>query len=284
MKSALTPNKPSLWLSRFPFPKPEGHKYDRGSALICGGSVMTGATRMAARSAQRVGAGLVTLAAPKSAYAIYAEALESVIVRAADRLNEWKELLDDKKYSAVLIGPGFGIGAEQREYVLAVAKSGKPCVLDADALTNFEKDPDTLLSQLHATCVLTPHEGEFARLFGRSIDGNLDKVERTQLAAKQAGCIVLLKGHETIIAQPDGEAIINTNAPAWTATAGAGDVLAGLILGLVAQHMPAYWAAAAAAWIHGQSAANFGPGLIAEDLIDGIPGVLRGLSESAKQG
>jgi NAD(P)H-hydrate epimerase len=280
MNPVLTENSPDLWLRHFPFPKPEGHKYDRGHALICGGAVMTGATRLAARAAQRIGAGLVTLAAPKSALAIYAADLESVIVREADNLDAWKELLSDTKRNAVLIGPGFGLGTAQADYVLAALDSGKPCVLDADALTNFSDNPKKLFSKLHVECVLTPHEGEFARLFGKNIDLKAERLDRARQAAKLAGCVVLLKGSETIIAQPNGEAVINNNAPPWLATAGAGDVLAGIILGLIAQGMSAFMAASAGAWVHGKSASDFGPGLIAEDLIDGIPAILRGLSEA----
>lgn len=244
---------------------------------------MTGAARLAARAAQRIGAGLVTLASPQSAHMIYAEALESVIVREADNLVAWQELLNDVKRNAILIGPGLGIGSDQADYVLAALETRKLCVLDADALTNFADNSEKLFSKLHAQCVLTPHEGEFERLFGKHVDMNTERVERAQNAARLTGCVVLLKGHETIMAQPDGRVVINKNAPAWLATAGAGDVLAGIILGLVAQAMPVFWATVAAAWIHGQSATNFGPGLIAEDLITGIPGVLRGLSEPAKR-
>ncbi len=283
MKSHGVQNDPSLWLDRFPFPKPENHKYDRGSALIYGGAVMTGAARLTARAAQRMGAGRVTVAVPQSALPIYAEALESVIVRPADTLDTWKELLADPKRNAILIGPGLGIGKAQAALVLAALETRKPCVLDADALTNFSENPDELFSKLHNNCVLTPHEGEFTRLFGKQIDVNADKLSRARKAATVSGSVVLLKGHETIIVQSDGRAVINTNAPAWLATAGAGDVLAGMILGLVAQSMPVFEAAAAAAWLHGGIAANFGPGLIAEDIIDGIPEILRGLSDAVRR-
>jgi ADP-dependent NAD(P)H-hydrate dehydratase / NAD(P)H-hydrate epimerase len=273
MPTPLMQNTPTLWLSQFPVPKRDGHKYDRGSALIYGGAVMTGAARLAARAAQRVGTGLVTIATPDKSVPIYAEALESVIVRPANDVQAWRDLLNDEKKNAILIGPGLGIGAMEKELVLAALATKKTCVLDADALTSFADDPQALFSALHKNCVLTPHEGEFLRLF-KTIAPDEDKTTRAQKAAKIAGCIVLLKGAETVIAAPDGQTAVNTNAPPWLATAGAGDVLAGIILGLVAQKMPVFEATCAAAWIHGQIATNFGPGLIAEDVVDGIPKML----------
>jgi ADP-dependent NAD(P)H-hydrate dehydratase / NAD(P)H-hydrate epimerase len=271
-------NSPDLWLKLYPFPKREGHKYDRGHALIYGGEVMTGAARLAARAAQRIGAGLVTIATPRKSLPVYAESLESVIVREANDVKAWRDLLDDPKRDAVLIGPGLGLGSLQAELVLAALETKKPCILDADGLTNFAAQPEIFFAKLHEQCVLTPHEGEFAKLFGDRIDSAATKLDRDLQAAKIAGCIVLLKGADTIIAAPDGQAILNNNAPPWLATAGAGDVLAGLILGLVAQKMPGFWAAAAAAWLHGRVAGNFGLGLIAEDLVAGVPEVVKELS------
>jgi NAD(P)H-hydrate epimerase len=273
-----TENVPALWLDQFPFPKPEGHKYARGHTLIYGGAVMTGAARLSARAAQRIGAGLVTLAAPESAVAVYSS-LESIIVRAADKVEIWKDLLADTKRNAILIGPGLGIGKQQSDLVLAALETKKPCVLDADALSGFANAPDELLKKLHPQCVLTPHEGEFTRLFGQMTG---DKLSRARKAAEKAGCVVLLKGADTIIANSDHYAVINGNAPPSLATAGAGDVLAGMILGLLAQGMSTFSAASAAAWVHGASATAFGPGLIAEDLVDGMPQVLKELSALSK--
>jgi hydroxyethylthiazole kinase-like uncharacterized protein yjeF len=270
-------NTPSLWRSHYPFPKRDGHKYDRGHALIYGGEVMTGAARLGARAAQRIGAGLVTLAAPPKAVRIYAEALESVIVKEAKDGMAWRDLLADPQRNAVLIGPGLGLGATQARLVLTALSPRKPCVLDADGMTNFEGLSEALFPALHEKCVMTPHEGEFARVFGTQVDAAAAKPDRARQAAKIAGCVVLLKGAETIIAAPDGQTVINDNAPPWLATAGSGDVLAGLILGLMAQGMPVFWAAAAAAWVHGQIATNFGPGLIAEDLVNGVPVAVKGL-------
>jgi len=270
--SGFLENHPALWRGLFPFPAADSHKYSRGTALIRGGGLMTGATRLAARAAQRMGAGLVTLAAPAAVLPIYAESLESVIVRPCDGVTEWQALINDPRLPVLLIGPGLGLGAAQAEEVRTALAAQRPGVIDADALTVFAADPDLLFQSLHAGCVLTPHEGEFARLFG-TVEG--DKAVRALAAAKRAGCVVLLKGAETVIASPDGRAIINRNAPPWLATAGAGDVLAGMILGLLAQHMPPFDAACAAAWAHGQIASRHGPGLIAEDIVARIPPVLQ---------
>ena len=286
--SDLPENTPALWRAHFPIPDSTSHKYSRGTALIRGGAVMTGATRLAARAAQRMGVGLVTLAVPTSALPIYAESLESVIVKPCDELAAWEILLTDKKDPAILIGPGLGLGVERAEEVLAALATKRPCVIDADALTNFADDPDALIKNLHAECVLTPHEGEFVKLFGAivPIDSPAPRgrgqgvgvfpgrVDCALAAANRAGCIVLLKGAETIIAAPNGNTVVNRNAPPWLATAGSGDVLAGMILGLVAQKMDAFNAACAAAWMHSRIGTLCGPGLIAEDIVAGIPPVL----------
>ena len=276
--TACLENTLGLWRDHFPFPDAESHKYTRGTALIRGGAVMTGAARLAARAAQRMGAGLVTLAAPSHALPIYAEALESVIVCSCDNAVEWQALLDDARQPAVLIGPGLGLG--NREDVLAALSVKRSVVLDADALTSFAQEPALLFKHLHEACVLTPHEGEFARLFG---EGCGDRETRACEAASRAGCVVVLKGAETLIAAPDKEPILNRNAPPWLATAGSGDVLAGMILGLLAQKMPVFLAAAAAVWAHGRSAARHGVGLIAEDIVAGIPSVLQEILDGNKR-
>jgi NAD(P)H-hydrate epimerase len=270
--SSVDENTPDVWKSLFPFPQADSHKYSRGTALILGGAVMTGAARLAARAAQRVGAGFVMLASPAAALPIYAEALESIIVRPCDTTQEWQTLIDNEHQPALLIGPGLGLGSAQKADVLVALAAKRPTVVDADGLTNFADMPEILFQALHVECVLTPHEGEFTRLFGK-IEG--DKPSRAFIAAQRAGCVVLLKGAETVIASPDGNVHVNHNAPSWLATAGAGDVLAGMILGLVAQKMPVFQAAAASAWIHGRVASLHGPGLIAEDIVEGIPTVLR---------
>ncbi|MDD5585595.1 MAG: NAD(P)H-hydrate dehydratase [Alphaproteobacteria bacterium] len=278
---AVAENGFELWQDLLPLPQAGGHKYNRGHALVYGGPVMTGAARLAARAAQRMGAGLVTLAAPESAMPIYAAALESVIVQEAETLDAWRALLNDPKKNIVLIGPGAGLDEAKRPFVLEALAARKPCVLDADALNVFSRAADRLFKALHPACVLTPHEGEFARLFGPMTEADGGKLARTQKAAALAGCIVLLKGSDTVIASPDGYALVNHSAPPWLATAGSGDVLAGMILGLLGPGMPPFAAAAAAAGLHGRIASDFGPGLIAEDIVAGIPAAL--LRESQRR-
>jgi NAD(P)H-hydrate epimerase len=267
-------NDPSWWLAEIPGPTLESHKYTRGHALVAGGAVMTGAARLAAKSALRTGAGLVTLAAPEASFPIYATALTGVIVHSVAGLGDFQALLDDKRRNAVLIGPGSGVGGETRDRTLATLQAVKRAVLDADALTSFSDDPEILFSAIRSPCVMTPHEGEFARLFGAS--GS--KPDRARRAARQSGAVILLKGADTVIAAPDGRVAINANAPPELATAGSGDVLAGIVLGLLAQGMDPFAAAAAAAWIHGDAAGRIGPGLISEDLVEALGPVLRDLS------
>ena len=271
--TALHENTPALW--RYPWPKDEGHKYGRGHCLVVsGGPAATGAARLAARGALRIGAGLVTVASPPNAVMVNAAHLTAIMLKRCDGAAELAALLEDKRLNAVVIGPALGIGGETREMVMAALNSGAAIVLDADALTSFKDDPDALFARLHDRCVLTPHDGEFDRLFPGLHDAATSKVEAVRAAAARAGCTVLLKGGDTVIAQPGGKAAINANAPAFLATAGAGDVLAGFIAGLLAQGMAAFDAACAGAWLHGAAAAQFGPGLIAEDLPEALPPVL----------
>ena len=274
-------NRPDCWLDAYPWPLIIGHKYSRGHAVVVGGPVATsGAARMAARAALRVGAGLVTVACPDDALAVYAAQQTAVMNQAVDSAKQLGEMFDDPRKNAALVGPGCGLGDQCRAMTLELLAAERPCVLDADSLTVFKSDPDQLFEAISSPCVLTPHEGEFARLF----DPAGGRLERTRRAAAQAGAVVLLKGGDTVIAAPDGRAAINTNAPAELATAGAGDVLAGLVLGLLAQGMPAFGAACAAAWIHGEAASLIGPGPIAEDLTESLPRVLFGLSQAARHG
>jgi ADP-dependent NAD(P)H-hydrate dehydratase / NAD(P)H-hydrate epimerase len=272
----LRENTPALWLDRLPWPRQEDHKYRRGHLLIAGGEVMTGASRLAARGARRIGAGLVTIACTRSTHAIYAADMPGTITAIADDEAGFAALLADGRRNALLIGPGLGVGPATRARTLAGLAAGKACVIDADALTAFADRPEDLFAGVSAPCVLTPHEGEFGRLFPdlRTLPG---KIERARQAAARARCTVLLKGADTVIAAPDGRAAINGNAPATLATGGTGDVLAGMAAGLLAQGMPAFEAAAAAVWLHGEAAVQFGWGLIAEDLPDGLPGIFEKL-------
>jgi ADP-dependent NAD(P)H-hydrate dehydratase / NAD(P)H-hydrate epimerase len=266
-------NAPALWLDGFPWPRLDGHKYSRGHALVAGGPLMTGAARLAARAAARAGAGLVTVAAPRAAFAIYAAALAGIIVQPVDTVADFTALLADKRRNAVLLGPGLGTGATTGELVRAALGTGRSVVLDADVFAAFAGRAGELAAAIAGPTLLTPHEGEFARLYGPVGD----KLASARLAAGQSGATILLKGADTVIAAPDGWAAINANAPPELATAGSGDVLAGIALGLVAQGMAPPRAGAAAAWLHGAAASHFGPGLVAEDIIDELPPILRHL-------
>src|SRR5437016_7724507 len=265
-------NSPQLWGRAFPIPRLDGHKYARGHAVVMSGDVsFTGAARLAARAALRAGAGLVTLASPRAALEVNAAASLAIMVRAVDGAAELTALLADQRLNAVALGPGLGVGEGTRALVAAALDGARAVVLDADALTSFQDDPDALFRAIAARdrpVVLTPHGGEFARLFGKSVQDThpASKLDQTRAAARASGATVLLKGADTVIAAPDGRAAINENAPPWLATAGAGDVLAGIITGLVAQHVPAFAAACAGAWLHGEAGNGTGPGLIAEDL------------------
>ncbi|MGB3582326.1 MAG: ADP/ATP-dependent (S)-NAD(P)H-hydrate dehydratase, partial [Roseiarcus sp.] len=206
-------------------------------------------------------------------------ALTGVIVQPISGLGDFSKLLEDTRRNAALIGPGAGVGAETRDKTLAILAAGKRAVLDADALTSFAGDPESLFAAIRSPVVMTPHEGEFARLFEGAPDVRLedDKLTRARIAARLMGAVVLIKGADTVVAAPDGRATIGFDLPPWLATAGSGDVLAGLVSGLAAQGMAPFEAASAAVWLHGACGRAVGPGLIAEDLPEALPGVLRGL-------
>ena len=277
-------NIPQFWRTSFPVPKVDGHKYARGHAIIVSGDIAaTGAARMSARGALRAGAGLVTLASPSDALAINASALTAVMVRSIDTVVEFGELLTDKRFNSCVIGPGAGVGQRTCDFVLTALSAQRNLVLDADALTSFADAPDHLFEGIKASpdpqVVLTPHEGEFPRLFSDISNKHSlrSKLERVRAAAVRSGAIVLLKGPDTVVASPDGRATIAANAPPWLATAGAGDVLSGMIAGLLAQGVPAFEAACIGVWMHGEAAREAGPGLIAEDLTEVLPAVFRQL-------
>jgi hydroxyethylthiazole kinase-like uncharacterized protein yjeF len=294
-------NGPSLWGASYPWPRLEGHKYTRGHAVVVSGPAeQTGAGRLGARGALRIGAGLVTLVGPPTATAINATHLTAIMVKAIGSDSALTEFLSDVRRNAVLIGPGAGVGPSTAATVQTVLASPAAAVLDADALTSFAQGdgsqpvrvagfgfvvrgaepgpaPEGLFAAIRARpapVVLTPHEGEFGRLFADLAGSKLD---RARGGAEASGAVVVLKGADTVIAAPDGRAAINANAPPWLATAGAGDVLAGFVMGLLAQQMPAFEAACAAVWLHGECATTFGPGLIAEDLPEVLPRALRDL-------
>lgn len=277
-------NIPQAWQASFPVPRIDGHKYARGHVVVVSGDMAsTGAARLSARGALRAGAGLVTLLSPREALAVNASALTAVMVRAVDTPVEFADLLNDKRLNACVIGPGAGVSGRTRDLVHTALSLKRHLVLDADALTSFAEAPDLLFESIKASqdpqVVLTPHEGEFPRLFSDSSNKHpgRSKLERVRDAAERSGAVVLLKGPDTVVASPDGRATIAANAPPWLATAGAGDVLAGIIAGLLAQGVPAFEAASIGVWMHGEAAREAGPGLIAEDLPEVMPAVFRRL-------
>jgi NAD(P)H-hydrate epimerase len=294
-------NRPALWREAYPWPRIDGHKYTRGHAVVVSGPAeSTGAARMGARAALRVGSGLVTVIGSLTATAVNATHLTAVMIKGVGGDAALAQFLSDERRNAVLIGPGAGVGAGTAASVLTVLASPAAVVLDADALTSFAPGqsqepvratgfgfvvrgaepgptPEGLFSAIkacNAPVVLTPHEGEFKRLFGELAGAKLDRARR---AAEASGAVVILKGPDTVIASPDGRAAVNDNAPPWLATAGSGDVLAGFVTGLLAQHVPAFEAACAAVWLHGECAKHLGVGLIAEDLPEALPQVLQTL-------
>lgn len=274
LEPVLFRNGPSAWPVPYPWARLEDHKYARGHLIVAGGGVAaSGAARLAARAGLRAGAGLVTLAVPAGALTVYAAHLTSVMLRPDADPASYRAMIADRRVSALILGPGQGVGEGTRERVLAALGTGKPAVLDADALTSFAESPGDLFDALHAGCILTPHEGEFARLF--PVDGS--RLDRARRAAAMAGATLILKGPDSLVALADGTVAINDNAPPELATAGSGDVLAGIAGGLLAQGVAAPVAAAMAVWLHGACAQQYGPGLIAEDLPEALPAVLRQL-------
>jgi ADP-dependent NAD(P)H-hydrate dehydratase / NAD(P)H-hydrate epimerase len=277
-------NVPELWRTLFPRPQTDAHKYDRGHAVVVSGPEWsTGAARLAARAALRAGAGLVTVASPRDALLVNAATNLAVMVRPVDGAKELAVFLADRRLNSLALGPGLGVGAATCDAVLTALSGERAVVLDADAITSFASEPGRLAQALRARgdrlTVMTPHEGEFDRYFG-ALDGKTkagSKLDRTRLAASLVGATVVLKGADTVVAAPDGRAAIAANAPAYLATAGAGDVLTGIVTGLLAQGMPAFEGAAAAVWLHGEAARGVGPGLISEDLPEALPKVYRDL-------
>ncbi len=276
-------NEPELWLDHFPWPEATGHKYRRGHSVVVSGPLWsTGAARLAARGALRGGSGLVTVASPADALAVNAAQLTAIMVRPCDDADALSAMLEDERKNVVVMGPGAGVGERLKAMVLASLRSKAAVVLDADALTSFAGDSTTLFASIAgrtAPVILTPHEGEFGSLFGKIRAAS--KLDAAREGASRSGATVLLKGPDTVVASPDGRASINATTSPWLATAGSGDVLAGMIGGLLAQGMPAFEAASAATWLHGAAALAFGPGLIAEDLPEMLPEVLRELLESS---
>lgn len=267
-------NHPDLWRDHMPCYKRSGHKYNRGHSLIMGAAEMTGAARLAARAAQRIGAGLVSLGVPSDAWGVYASSCESIMVKRCDSPQFLKNLLNDSRIDSIGIGMGFGTESDRIDYIREILAQNLPSVLDADALTALVADSNHFEEILGPNCVLTPHEGEFKRIFGPFTEKMWGKVAKTAHMARRFRCVVLLKGADTVICGPEGQVCVSSNAPPWLATAGSGDVLAGMISGLLSGGMPPFEAACAAVYYHSEAAHILGPYLIAEDLIEVLPEVL----------
>jgi hydroxyethylthiazole kinase-like uncharacterized protein yjeF len=279
-------NEPDFWLRYYPRLKRDGHKYDRGHAVVVSGPMeSTGASRMSARAALRIGAGLVSLATSKSAFYINAAQLTSVMLAVYEGGPGLAEvLISDPRRNAALIGPGAGATDETRENVAAVLSSEATVIIDAEGLTAFEAQPQelfALIQQRSAPTILTPHKGEFDRLFPEL--GNAEsKLEQAKRAAEISGGVIVFKGPDTVVSAPDGLSAITEQAPPWLATAGTGDVLAGMITGLCAQGMSPFDAAVAAVWMHAELARTIGPGMISEDMPDVMPTLVQRLNKLEK--
>ncbi|BCM19532.1 bifunctional NAD(P)H-hydrate repair enzyme Nnr [Mesorhizobium sp. J8] len=284
-------NLPGLWIASYPTPAVDTHKYKRGhTSVFSGGPSATGAARLSALAAARSGAGAVTVLSPANAMQVNAAHLTSIMLRKVDAVEDVHDLVSDRRPSAFVLGPGFGIGDKARDFTLAVLAKNRQdgvegLVLDADGITSFRDTASTLFEAAGRpgapALIMTPHEGEFGRLFADiAADKALSKLAKAREAAQRANAVIVYKGADSVIAAPDGRAAINSNGAPWLATAGSGDVLAGLIAGLLAQGMQAFEAACAGVWIHAEAGSRFGPGLIAEDLPLAVVPVLRELTQS----
>ena len=266
-------NNPDLWISSFPKPNSLDHKYTRGMVLInCGPKSKTGAARLAARSALRVGAGAVKIICSEDVVDILEPQISVELIEVIDNKQDFQNILKDKKVSSILIGPGNGINNETKARALMALAFIDHVVLDADALTVFENNPEELFIDCYPHTILTPHEGEFKKIFGKEIDEINDRVLKTKEASIKSNTTVVLKGANTIIASPSGDVVINKSSATYLATAGSGDVLAGIITSLVGKNkMNAFDAACAGVWLHSEIGTILGAGMIAEDIIDLIP-------------
>jgi hydroxyethylthiazole kinase-like uncharacterized protein yjeF len=281
--ASLFVNEPKLWLARFPWPGVTAHKNNRGRLIVVSGEAWsTGAARLSARAGLRIGAGLVTVLSPPEALAVNAAHLEAVMLRPFETELELEAAASQAE--AVVIGPAAGVSEATLSNVLALARTGAALVIDADALTVFRDEPEELFSALDRDDVLTPHPGEFERVFPGLLAKSPERITAAREAAARAGAVVLLKGPDTVIASPDGRAAVNVNGSRWLATAGSGDALSGFIGGLVAQGMESFESACAGAFIHSACAAHFGPGLISEDLPGLAPRVLLELRSDSQAG
>ncbi len=287
----ITSNEIHNWDTDFPRIDLVGHKYNRGHVVVVSGPVhKTGAARLGAKGALTAGAGLVTVFSPVDAIVVNASHLTAIMLEPFDTTEDLGLLLQDKRKNAILIGPGAGVNEKTRSNVLACLEARAHVVLDADALTCFEGNNEAMFTAIRnktsGAVILTPHEGEYKRLFSEedSQEKEISKIDKAITAARLSGAIIVLKGADTVISSPDGRVSINQNASPWLATAGSGDVLAGIITSLLAQGMEGFEAACAAVWIHGEAGKLFGPGLIAEDIPDLIPEILDIILNRGEQG
>ena len=264
-------NSTQLWIDRLPSIGETSNKYTRGHAVVFGGYPMTGAARLAARACARIGAGLTTIFVEDRALDAYAVHLESIMVRGMVDESGLASALNDERITSILAGPGLGVSPRTRRVVRAILETRRPAVLDADALTSFSEEPGELFGLLHPKCVITPHEGEFSRIF--SLSGSRET--RALDAARQCNAVVVLKGSQTVVTTPAGEVVVNPTASPHLATAGSGDVLAGIITGLLAQGMASLDAACAGVWVHSEIGRHLGIGMIADDMPEDIPRVRR---------
>jgi len=282
LDSDLYENGPALWADRLVWPGSESHKHARGRLIVVSGEGnSTGAARLAARAGLRIGAGLVTVLSPPDALLVNGAHLEAVMLKPfeTDMELEAEAMMVD----AAVIGPAAGVTESTVSNLFALARTGAGLVIDADALTVFKDDSEEMFQVLDRDDVLTPHPGEFERLFKGLLAASPERITAARTAAQRSGTVVLLKGSDTVIAAPDGRAVVNGNGSPWLATAGSGDVLSGFIGGLIAQGLDSFEAACAAVWMHSEAAAAFGPGLIAEDLPGLIPAVLKRLYEARRR-
>ena len=269
-------NTPAVWAQSLPSLSPSGHKYERGHlGVFSGGHARTGAARLAAQSALKAGAGLVTVLSPASAVSANAAHLTAIMLRSVDDADALDVVLEDTRFTGFVLGPAFGVGEKARQFVARIAAANRSLVLDADGITAFADAPNALFSEFAEGAprlVLTPHDGEFRRLFADlQDDRSFSKVDRARAAAKRANAVIIYKGGDTVVASPDGRAVINNNAPSWLATAGSGDCLAGIVGALLVQDVPAFEAACCAVYLHGLAGSRAGEGLTADDLPGNMP-------------
>jgi len=278
MKNRYIENSPHLWVKYFPWKKISGHKYSRGRVVVHGGQKeFTGATILSAQAALRTGTGSVKIICSKNTLQIYSLKFPSVLKTEINNIYQLEKFLKKEKITSILIGPGAGSNKKVKEIVKLILRKVKYAVIDADALTCFKNDLKSLYNLLDKNKIITPHLGEFHRIFP-TIKKKLNNVDKVLIATKLTKSNIVLKGSSTIIISYDKKIIINDHSSSELAVIGSGDVLSGLIVSLVGdKKMSPFLAGCAATWIHGDIAKKYGKGLIAEDIVKGIPAALKRL-------